>query len=69
MFSKGIPKVAVHDLVIQKEAKDLLVGTHGRSIYKTNIAALQQYNKVKKEAIAVFEIPEILYFYLIYYTY
>ena len=58
VFSKGIPKVAVHDLVIQKEAKDLLVGTHGRSIYKTNIAALQQYNKVKKEAIAVFEIPE-----------
>ena len=59
VFSEGIPKVAVHDLVIQTEAKDLLVGTHGRSIYKTNIAALQKYNEVKDEIIAVLEIPEI----------
>ena len=40
-FSNGLPNVAVHDLVIQPEAKDLLVGTHGRSIYKANIAPLQ----------------------------
>lgn len=59
LFSNGIPKVAIHDLVIQPEAKDLVVGTHGRSIYKANIAALQEYNKVKNEAIAIFEIPTI----------
>ncbi|WP_372792704.1 glycosyl hydrolase [Lutibacter sp.] len=59
VFSNGIPKVAVHDLVIQKEAKDLVIGTHGRSIYKTNIAALQQYNKIKNEEITVFKIPSI----------
>jgi photosystem II stability/assembly factor-like uncharacterized protein len=41
-FQKGIPGVAVHDLVIQPEAKDLLVGTHGRSIYKVNISFLQE---------------------------
>lgn len=40
-FSKGLPRVAVHDIVVQSEAKDLLIGTHGRSIYKTNISALQ----------------------------
>lgn len=40
-FSNGLPNVAVHDMVIQLEAKDLLIGTHGRSIYKTNIEALQ----------------------------
>lgn len=44
LFSGGIPNVAVHDLVIQPKAKDLLVGTHGRSIYKTNIAILQEMN-------------------------
>jgi photosystem II stability/assembly factor-like uncharacterized protein len=59
VFSNGIPKVAVHDLVIQPEAKDLVVGTHGRSIYKANIAPLQNYNKIKNEAIAVFEIPSV----------
>lgn len=41
-FQKGLPNVAVHDIVIQKQAKDLLLGTHGRSIYKANIAVLQQ---------------------------
>jgi len=45
LFQNGIPNVAVHDLVIQPEAKDLLVGTHGRSIYKTNISCLQEINK------------------------
>lgn len=58
-FSKGLPKVAIHDLVIQKEAKDLVIGTHGRSIYKTNIAALQQFNKVKLEEITIFELEAI----------
>ncbi len=59
LFSKGLPKVAVHDLVIQNKAKDLVIGTHGRSIYKANIAALQQFNKIDKEAVTVFEIPSI----------
>lgn len=44
VFQNGIPNVAVHDLVIQSKAKHLLVGTHGRSIYKANIATLQQMN-------------------------
>ncbi len=43
-FSKGLPNVAIHDIVIQPEANDLLLGTHGRSIYKTNIEALQLLN-------------------------
>lgn len=42
IFSKGLPAVAVHDMVIQPRTKDLLIATHGRSIYKTNIAALQE---------------------------
>lgn len=43
-FSQNLPAVAVHDLVIQPETKDLLLATHGRSIYKTNIAPLQKMN-------------------------
>jgi len=41
-FSKGFPNVAVHDLVIQEKEKDLVIGTHGRSIYKANIEPLQE---------------------------
>lgn len=58
-FSNGLPKVAVHDLVIQNEENDLVIGTHGRSIYKANIAPLQQFNTIKDKPVTIFEIPEI----------
>ena len=42
VFNKNLPNVAVHDLVIQPTAKELIVATHGRSLYKANIAPLQK---------------------------
>ncbi|KAA1247305.1 glycosyl hydrolase [Aquimarina sp. RZ0] len=54
-FSKGIPNVAIHDIVIQPEAHDLLLGTHGRSIYRTNIEPLQLLdNKILSLPLYVF---------------
>ncbi|MEL0201193.1 MAG: glycosyl hydrolase [Flavobacteriaceae bacterium] len=41
-FDAGLITVAVLDLVIQPEAKHLVVGTHGRSIYIADIAPLQE---------------------------
>jgi photosystem II stability/assembly factor-like uncharacterized protein len=38
----GLPNVPVHDLVIQPQAKDLIVGTHGRSLYKVNLSDIQK---------------------------
>ncbi len=58
-FSKNLPRVAVHDLVIQPDAKDLVVGTHGRSIYKTNISALQQYHDIKNKPLHVFNLENV----------
>ena len=43
-FNKGLTTAAVHDLVVQPEANHLLVGTHGRSIYKADLAS---FPKVK----------------------
>jgi len=55
-FSNEMPNVAVHDLVIQKTAKEIIVGTHGRSIYKASIAEIQELNKVIFEkSIHIFE--------------
>ncbi len=60
LFQNGIPNVAVHDLVIQPEEKHLLVGTHGRSIYKADIAHLQEMTQEKLEKdLVVFDIPAI----------
>ena len=55
-FSNGLPNVAIHDIVIQTEAKHLLLGTHGRSIYKTDISVIQQMNaSMNSKAVTVFE--------------
>ena len=54
-FKKGLTTAAVHDLKIQPKARHLLVGTHGRSIYKASIAALQERDP--KQAFQLF-VPE-----------
>ena len=41
-FSNNFPNVAVHDLVIQPTAKHLIVATHGRSLYKADVAGIQK---------------------------
>ncbi len=58
-IENSLPKVAVHDLVIQENTKELLIGTHGRSIYKTDIAVLQEYKNIKDNAITIFDIDDI----------
>ncbi|MFC6996089.1 WD40/YVTN/BNR-like repeat-containing protein [Rufibacter roseus] len=42
MGGEDLPSVAVHDLAIHPRENDLIVGTHGRSIYIGNLAHLQQ---------------------------
>ncbi len=60
LFQNGIPNVAIHDLVVQPEAKHLVVGTHGRSIYKADIAHLQQLTQDNlSKGLLVLEIPAI----------
>ncbi len=41
-FSENMPNVAVHDVKLQSEAKELVVGTHGRSIYKVDVSNLEK---------------------------
>ncbi len=62
LFSKNLPNVAVHDIVIQPKAKDLLLGTHGRGIYKTHIGPLQKMSaNMASQLITFFDIPPIHY--------
>lgn len=56
-FSNEIPNVAIHDLKIQAKAKELIVGTHGRSIYKIDISKVQQLkSSVLEKPIYLFDI-------------
>ncbi|NNF30396.1 MAG: glycosyl hydrolase [Flavobacteriaceae bacterium] len=61
VFSGGLPNVAVHDLVVQKRDKDLVLGTHGRSFYRADIEVLQQMTSTGMNEILLAEIPSIRY--------
>ena len=41
-FNNGLPRVAVHDLAIQPRDKEIIAGTHGRSIYVADVSLIQQ---------------------------
>lgn len=59
-FSAEIPNVAVHDLKIQAKAKDLIVGTHGRSIYKVNLEKVQALtDEILKKELHLFRVDKI----------
>jgi photosystem II stability/assembly factor-like uncharacterized protein len=38
----GLPTVAVHDLIIHPRERELVIGTHGRSIYVMDVAPLEE---------------------------
>ncbi|HKK78828.1 MAG TPA: hypothetical protein VJ933_04330, partial [Phaeodactylibacter sp.] len=42
LMDNGLPAVAIHDLVIHPKAHDIVLGTHGRSIYIGRAKELQQ---------------------------
>ncbi|MEO6538014.1 MAG: hypothetical protein ABIT07_12950 [Ferruginibacter sp.] len=49
-MSNHLPNVPVHDLVIQNRENELVVGTHGRSIYITKLDAVQKaYDDMKNK--------------------
>jgi photosystem II stability/assembly factor-like uncharacterized protein len=59
MFN-NFPPVAVHDLVIQPREHDLVVGTHGRSIYIADIEAMELLNdSVAGKGLFVFETGDV----------
>ncbi len=61
MLKTNMPTQPVHDLVIHPRENDLVVGTHGRGIFITDISPLQELSKkiLQKEAY-LFEIePKI----------
>ena len=58
-FSEGLPNVAVHDLVLQERDKDIVLGTHGRSLYVADVALLQQIEPSKMNDLLLAEIEPL----------
>ena len=61
-FSGGLPAVAVHDLVVQPREHELIVATHGRSLWKTNVKELEQINPaMMAKPISLFDLESVNY--------
>ncbi|THH41702.1 WD40/YVTN/BNR-like repeat-containing protein [Neolewinella litorea] len=57
----NLPAVAVHDVVVQEQAKDLIVGTHGRSLYRGNVSLLQQVAGKSTPALSIAAVEDQRY--------
>jgi len=55
-FMNGLPTVPVHDLKVHPRDRELIAGTHGRSIWVVDVAPLQQY----KSALVAAANPQLL---------
>lgn len=52
----GLPVVAVHDIVIHPRDHELIVGTHGRSVYVGNITELENYtDSIHNKSLHIFD--------------
>lgn len=59
-MTNNLPAVSVHDLVIHPRDNDLIVGTHGRSVYIANVEHLQQMTEeLMANDLVVFDIEEV----------
>lgn len=55
-MDNNLPAVAVHDLVIHPRENELIVGTHGRSLYLADVSQIEQFtDELMAEELHVFD--------------
>jgi photosystem II stability/assembly factor-like uncharacterized protein len=59
LLSDDLPSVAVHDLAIQQRERDLLIGTHGRSLWIADIEQIGLLPTIKDSALFLFDLPVV----------
>ncbi len=58
-LSPEFPDCPVHDLAVQAKAKDLVIGTHGRSMYRVHVGQVQQLTaEVLAETVHLFDLSK-----------
>ncbi|MBI5914028.1 MAG: glycosyl hydrolase [Bacteroidetes bacterium] len=62
MMNKNLPAVPVHDLVVHPRENELVVGTHGRSMYLADVQQVQQLkDSILQLEIFVFDLQKTRY--------
>lgn len=60
-LASGLPKVPVHDLVVHPRERELVIGTHGRSVWILDALPIQELKKIEAEALHVFPLEDMTY--------
>jgi hypothetical protein len=59
-FSRGLADAPVHDLVIHPREKEMIIGTHGRSLYIASLKEVQQlHDSIMRKDLFLFPMDEI----------
>lgn len=58
-LGQDLPTVPVHDLIVHPRDNELVVATHGRSMWIADISTIQQYNDYKDKALALLKPNDI----------
>jgi hypothetical protein len=53
-FNGGLPRVAVHDIAIQERDNEMVIATHGRSLYKVSLNEIQALDFISSKDLHVF---------------
>jgi photosystem II stability/assembly factor-like uncharacterized protein len=59
LMSHDLPRVAVHDLVIQQRERDLVIGTHGRSIWIADVDNTGALDTLTSASCVLFDINPV----------
>jgi photosystem II stability/assembly factor-like uncharacterized protein len=55
-WTSELPRVAIHDIAIQERENEIVLGTHGRSLYISKLDLIQEYAKVNSQTWALFKL-------------
>ena len=58
LLGKNLPATSVADLAIDEPTQDLVIGTHGRGIYKVNLAPIYEMLKWNDNSLRLYALPE-----------
>ena len=58
-LASGLPKVPVHDLVAHPRERELVAGTHGRSVWVADVLPVQELEPVRKKTVHVFPLAAV----------
>lgn len=56
-----MPNVPVHDLAVHPRERELVAGTHGRSVYILDVLPVQELAGVQDDAVHVFPVEDVQY--------